>query len=698
MKVFILAFAIVVLSIVSIAQEEWTLIHPYPTIIDLFDTQFVSDDKGWIVGKEGLIMQTTDGGITWNTQHRDADEYFEAVFFINENEGWVCGWGDIYHTIDGGETWELQNTPPAAGGLTDIFFINQDTGWIVGYSKTILKTLDGGESWIEVMTDTDEISLINEITFHDADKGCLVGEYLGGSGGGFVMSTQDGGLTWTETTPNNCAALKGVNYYNEMCIWICGRNGGVYRSLDGGNKWFMEYNGLDDFNSIYFFDENNGMLMANNYVRLSFDGGYNWDSLSFINTYSGGYRSFMSWEEKKGITVGFNGLISLTENGGNSWTSIGDGIRMASNSLGFFDTNNGLAIHAWGHPAYLLRTYDGGYTWLLDTLVPYGQFYDMLIDGQSCYLLNKSSQLVKSYNAGVSWEVLAIPTLSDYYSDFQFVNENTGFICGYHGEFLSTQDGGQSWESNPINPTYNLRDLFFVDENHGWLIYYDGKEILRTTDGGNSWLSTQIGSPEILQPLSTFFLDQNIGFLTTQEGFLHKTDDGGVSWEILYEFDNLSSEMHFFSESEGFCTDGNRIFHTMDGGQSWSEQGPFGSTNFIISLFFLTHDIGWLGGSSGLIAKYDGTVGSSEIQEETSYLKIYPNPACQQISIRYPKIDTRYSILVYDMFGRMVSELPVSPGQEESQIDVSDYPPGMYSVMVKNENKMIGQKKFIVIR
>ena len=315
------AFLIVLsmLNLFSFSQNEWTTIHPYPTLSNLIDVHFVSNDEGWIVGTEGLIMHTVDGGDNWETQHSNPDESLWSIFFIDEEKGWTCGWSSIYQTDDGGETWSLQNTPYIMGDLTDVFFINPDTGWIVGTYQIVLKTTDGGQNWVKIQNSIADSKCFYRVDFYDELHGCAVGDQMIGSNEGFIMITADGGLSWTETTPANCDWLTDVEYYNSMAIWTCGFDGNVFRSLDGGHTWYDEYFGSDNFNAIHFFDDDNGILMAGHHARLSFDAGDNWDSLVYITQDLTNFHSFMSWDVNNGMAVGYDGRISRTLDGGSSW-------------------------------------------------------------------------------------------------------------------------------------------------------------------------------------------------------------------------------------------------------------------------------------------------------------------------------------------------------------------------------------------
>jgi photosystem II stability/assembly factor-like uncharacterized protein len=84
--------------------------------------QFLDDRIGFVSLEnfdEGAILKTSDGGATWarlpvNDKQQNAN--LEGVGFINENVGWVGGWGDREFerrgssaTIDGGQTWRDAN-------------------------------------------------------------------------------------------------------------------------------------------------------------------------------------------------------------------------------------------------------------------------------------------------------------------------------------------------------------------------------------------------------------------------------------------------------------------------------------------------------------------------------------------------------------------------------------------------------------
>ena len=75
---------------------------------------------------------------------------------------------------------------------------------------------------------------------------------------------------------------------------------------------------------------------------------------------------------------------------------------------------------------------------------------------------------------------------------------------------------------------------------------------------------------------------------------------------------------------------------------------------------------------------------------------IYPNPASTEVHIRLQQADINGIMLIYDMCGRKMDAIQLFRNQQQLRIDISDYPAGLYHVILKNESRILGQKKFVV--
>lgn len=94
--------------------------------------------------------------------------------------------------------------------------------------------------------------------------------------------------------------------------------------------------------------------------------------------------------------------------------------------------------------------------------------------------------------------------------------------------------------------------------------------------------------------------------------------------------------------------------------------------------------------------------GSGEIVDAESKgdLNISPNPASTLIRCQLPRLNNRIdgSIEIYDLLGRKAATKMVSANNDEVQIDVGNLPRGLYLVVYKEGNKVIGSSKMIISR
>ena len=222
MKKTTLIFLFLTLFVLSFSQNQWNQIHPYPTLKNLHDVHFNSEEEGWITGNGngGAIMYTNDAGVTWETQLSGSETPYTSLFFIDENEGWAGGWKCIWHTTDKGNTWEPQTLPDLNYIIEDIYFINHDIGWAVGENKTILKTTDGGLTWNLLMHITSGL-WFSSVHFTDEMHGCAVGGFMHYENG-FILITSDGGITWSDVFPPDCYGFTRVTFIDSLTGWVCG--------------------------------------------------------------------------------------------------------------------------------------------------------------------------------------------------------------------------------------------------------------------------------------------------------------------------------------------------------------------------------------------------------------------------------------------------------------------------------------------
>ena len=102
------------------------------------------------------------------------------------------------------------------------------------------------------------------------------------------------------------------------------------------------------------------------------------------------------------------------------------------------------------------------------------------------------------------------------------------FVLIFQIQIYDLSSQTTEWRALPNSPYSSTRfeDIFFLNENTGWIIHGDGK-VYRTTDTGQNWL------------LSQNILNRCIGFFNSKEGIigtlhfarpLFKTTNAGINW------------------------------------------------------------------------------------------------------------------------------------------------------------------------
>ncbi|MEP7127574.1 MAG: YCF48-related protein, partial [Chitinophagales bacterium] len=122
---------------------------------DLNDIYFVNDTTGYTCGGdryiEGNILKTTDGGTTWMPQGETLEKALSRIQFISADTGFIVGIdGKIYRTYNGGNSYSLYQSGRYQP-IHDVWMLNTKKGFCCGGDghKTgyIYSTLTGGDSW-----------------------------------------------------------------------------------------------------------------------------------------------------------------------------------------------------------------------------------------------------------------------------------------------------------------------------------------------------------------------------------------------------------------------------------------------------------------------------------------------------------------------------------------------------------------------
>jgi len=302
--------------------------------------------------------------------------------------------------------------------LTDIFFASADVGWVAGEHSTIIKTTDGGMSWMaQVGGDPNNNEQpITFLRFLDERRGWAV----------------------------------------QKCASVCAEGDRLLRTRDGQNweEAGMLPRGAVDF---AFTSGRHGIALTNgspNYYRgaifLTDDSGKTWKALmECAMTAPGQAAPDGCWFER---------------------------LEMLSDRIGFalaHDNNDHLAI---------LRTDDAGRSWNYRVLPMPGKDADFLFsDLNHGLVVIKDGKTYITNDGGANWTAMLATTLGAqiHFADPQV---GWALKDGYTATFAYTTDGGQHWSAFPGvafpsgDPQFKFflprRDRGYVIGSHGMVYRY----------------------------------------------------------------------------------------------------------------------------------------------------------------------------------------------------------------------------------
>jgi len=238
----------------------------YYTPLPFYQIYFYNSEIGFIVGGGGIILKTTDGGKTWadktfNPQLQQG--YWHSISFINADTGFILsGEGVLAKTTDGGESWEVKNTYTEC---YTIKFINASTGFMLGNSGLIKKTIDGGDNWYIVPSGTG--TLLRDIAFISDTRGFIVGDQENYEN--TLLKTTDGGETWVKGhAPDKLYSMMlDISFYNDSLGYIHADD--ILKTTDGGENWSIIQKLC--YSPVVTWDENTSFYSGNKMWILSSD-------------------------------------------------------------------------------------------------------------------------------------------------------------------------------------------------------------------------------------------------------------------------------------------------------------------------------------------------------------------------------------------------------------------------------------------
>ncbi len=251
------------------------------------DIGFVDESHGFLVGANRLIMETTNGGESWQKRNLDisSDENFRLISIdFNGDEGWLIGQPNlVMHTDDSGKNWtrlSLGNKLPGNPYL--ISTLGKDSAEMATTAGAVYKTVDGGKNWEARVAEAS--GGVRDLRRRED------GTYVSVSSlGNFFVTLDKGDQTWQSHQRASSKRVQTLGFQPDGQLWMLSRGAEIRFNEEAGDyeSWSKPiiplvngYNYLD-----MAWDPNGGIWAAggNGTLLVSKDDGKTWqkDSIGY---------------------------------------------------------------------------------------------------------------------------------------------------------------------------------------------------------------------------------------------------------------------------------------------------------------------------------------------------------------------------------------------------------------------------------
>ena len=574
----------------------------------------------------GGVWKTTDYGHTWNPIF-DAQKTGSvgdvivapsnpSVIYVGSGEGIQrpdLSIGDgLYKSTDAGKTWIHLglNDAQQIGGLS-VDPINENRIFVAALGhpygpnkeRGVYRSMDGGKTLeqvlyidentgaVQVQIDPNHPNIVFA-TLWAARQGPWENGAWNGEASGLYKST-DGGTTWRKidkgfpTTKEDGLGRIGFTIAQSNSTRMYAtvdseKKGGVYRSDDSGESWYLltedpRYWGRgSDFAEVKTDPTNENIVYSANVVMWkSVDGGKNWTGLKGAPGGDDYHRIWINPTNPKIIAIGLDQGGTITVNGGETFSSW---YNQATAQFYHVSTDNAFPYNVYGGQqesgsvGIASRSNDGNITfreWHPVGVEEYGYVAADPLDPNIIYggkitkydkrtgqVQNISPEPVRSGNVRF---IRTAPVL------FSPVDNKTLFFSG--NIIFKTTNGGDTWET--ISPDLS-REAWDIPASVG---IYTSKDMLTMKRRG------------VVYTLAPSYKNINTLWAGTDDGLIHITRDGGKNWKnitpteisswskvSLIDASRFDDNTAYVAVNRIRCDDqAPYIFKTTDGGTTWKK-------------------------------------------------------------------------------------------------------------------------------
>jgi len=378
---------------------------------------------------------------------------------------------------------------------------------------------------------------------------------------------------------------------------------------------------------------------------------------------------------------------------------------------------------------------DGGKTWIQQTpqishpftFRNYGFMKIQRIDSLNIVGISDSGFVARSFDGGATWERQSCPT-PYLLKDVDFSDPMTGIIVGGGDPYqiFLTSDGGRHWDPAPLGGIAGFVGCHSYGNGKFRVFKYQSGRIYTTLD---NFKTVTVTEPifDSLTPRSYAYVPAACTFsngdtilaygkyyqkdtidLFNGYGLIVRSIDGGQHWEKAYTFETIYFDQISHTtqlDRDTVLAIGSAVPNVLlstDRGYSWRIDSLVMDTSYYtigsngIAMAGDGHPIALLTSlptlnDQSIILR--GELKKASVYDLIAYkTHVYPNPTTGSVTIS--SIDVSRPVFIYDLLGREVLKGTLSASGNIT-FDLTSFPPGLYTIILNHNGKMIPVGKIV---
>lgn len=540
-----------------------------------------TNENVWYVAVgSGGVWKTTNSGTTWAPIADNQPFYSTGAITLdpsNSQTVWL-GTGEnvggrhvgighgVYLSLDGGKTWKSKGLKKSEHiskiivhptDSNTVWVASQGPLWSSGGERGLYKSTDGGATWRQTMN-VDSWTGVTDLVIDPRNPDVLyaaswerhrnVAAYMGGGPGTALYKSEDGGETWRKLKTGLPSADMGkiglaISPMNPDVLYAAieleRRKGAVYRSSNRGESWSKMSDTVSGGTGPHYYQE----LVASP---------HHFDRIYLMNV-----------------------RVLASDNGGKDFYTMNEASKHSDNHAMVFKASDPNYILV-GTDGGIYETFDDTKNWKFVNNLPLTQFYKLAVDDAYPFYNifggtqdnNTQGGPSRTFRTnGISnadWFVLLggdghQPATEPGNPDIVYAQSQQGNL---HRVDRTTGEAVYIRPQNGLNESYerfNWDAPILVSQHDPKRLYFASQRVWKSESRGDSWtpISSDLTKNEerlslpimgrqqswdaawdvyamstynTLTSLAESAVDENILYAGSDDGLLHTTKNGGLSW------------------------------------------------------------------------------------------------------------------------------------------------------------------------